>query len=91
MSKRSVLFTPHAFEDYQYWQAKDKKMTKRINQLLKSIDREGALDGIGKPEKLKGNLSGLYSRRIDIEHRLVYTIEEDQISIISCRYHYEKS
>ncbi|SIS60202.1 Txe/YoeB family addiction module toxin [Salimicrobium flavidum] len=88
MSKLNVLFTHNAFKDYQYWQIKDKKMLKRINQLIKSIDRDGALDGIGKPEKLKGNLAGFYSRRIDIEHRLVYTVEEDQISIIACRYHY---
>lgn len=63
-------------------------MLKRINQLIKSIERDGALDGIGKPEKLKGNLAGFYSRRIDIEHRLVYTVDDQQISIIACRYHY---
>ena len=88
MSKLNVLFTHHAFQDYQYWQTKDKKMLKRINQLIKSIERDGALDGIGKPEKLKGNLAGFYSRRIDIEHRLVYTVDEQQISIVACRYHY---
>ncbi|WP_147803980.1 Txe/YoeB family addiction module toxin [Alkalicoccus halolimnae] len=88
MSKLSVLFTHNAFQDYQYWQTKDIKMLKRINQLIKSIERDGAADGIGKPEKLKGNLAGFYSRRIDIEHRLVYTVDEQQISIIACRYHY---
>ena len=88
MSKLNVLFTHHAFQDYQYWQTKDKKTLKRINQLIKSIERDGALDGIGKPKKLKGNLAGFYSRRIDIEHRLVYTVDETQISIVACRYHY---
>lgn len=88
MSKLNVLFTHHAFADYQYWQQQDKKMLKRINQLIKSIQRDGALEGIGKPEKLKGNLSGFYSRRIDTEHRLVNTVNEQQISIIACRYHY---
>lgn len=88
MSKLNVLFTHHAFTDYQYWQEQDKKMLKRINLLIKSIQRDGAIEGIGKPEKLKGNLSGFYSRRIDAEHRLVYKVNEQQISIIACRYHY---
>lgn len=88
MSKLNILFTHHGFEDYQFWQQQDKKLLKRINQLIKSIQRDGALEGIGKPEKLKGNLAGFYSRRIDMEHRLVYTINEQQISIIACRYHY---
>lgn len=88
MSKLNVLFTHHAFLDYQYWQQQDKKMLKRMNQLIKSIQRDGASDRIGKPEKLKGNLSDFYSRRIDTEHRLVYTVNEQQISIIACRYHY---
>ena len=88
MSKLNILSTHHAFADYQYWQQQDKKMLKRINQLIKSIQRDGALEGIGKPEKLKGNLSGFYSRRIDTEHKLVYTVNEQQINIIACRYHY---
>lgn len=88
MSKLNVLFTHNAFQDYQYWQTKDKKTLKRINQLIKSLERDGALDRIGKPEKLKGNLASFYSRRIDIEHRLVYTVDETQISIVACRYHY---
>lgn len=88
MSKLNILFTYHAFEDYQYWQQQDKKMLKRINKLIQSIQREGVLEGIGKPEKLRGNLSGFYSRRIDAEHRLVYTASEQQISIVACRYHY---
>lgn len=88
MSKLNILFTQNAFTDYKHWQQQDIKMLKRINQLIKSIQRDGALEGIGKPEKLKGNLAGFYSRRIDTEHRLVYTVDEKQISIISCRYHY---
>ncbi len=63
-------------------------MLKRINHLIKSIQRDGALDGIGKPEKLKGNLAGFYSRRIDTEHRLVYSMNQQQINIVACRYHY---
>jgi toxin YoeB len=88
MSKLNILFTHNAFEDYQYWQKQDKKMLKRINHLIKSIQRDGALDGIGKPEKLKGNLAGFYSRRIDTEHRLVYSMNQQQINIVACRYHY---
>ena len=88
MSKLNIKFTHHAFIDYQYWQRQDKKLLKRINLLIKSIQRDGDLEGIGKPEKLKGNLAGFYSRRIDMEHRLVYTIDDQQISIVACRYHY---
>ena len=64
------------------------KMVKKINELLKSIDRNGALEGIGKPEKLKSNLTGYYSRRINHEHRLVYTVDDKHIKIASCKYHY---
>lgn len=88
MSKLNILFTHHAVADYQYWQEQDKKMLKRVNELINSIQRDGALEGIGEPEKLKGNLSGFYSRRIDTEHRLVYKVSEQQLSIIACRYHY---
>lgn len=87
MSKLNIMFTHNAFADYQYLQQQDKKLLKRINMLIKSIQRDGALEGIGKPEKLKGNLAGFYSRRIDIEHHLVYTIN-DQLSIIACKYYY---
>ena len=77
-----------AWEDYLYWQTQDKKTLKRINQLIKDTCRS-PFDGIGKPEPLKGNLSGFWSRRIDEEHRLVYVVEEDMLLIISCRGHYE--
>ena len=77
-----------AWEDYEYWQTQDKKTIKRINTLLKDIER-GNFDGIGKPEPLKGELSGFWSRRIDDVNRLVYVVEEKVIILISCRGHYE--
>ncbi len=72
-----------------FWQSHDKKNLKRINQLVKDICRT-PFEGIGKPEPLKGNLSGFWSRRIDGEHRIVYAVEEEAIVIIACRGHYEK-
>ncbi|MCO6559787.1 MAG: Txe/YoeB family addiction module toxin [Gilliamella sp.] len=81
------LFTKDCWNDYLYWQENDKKILKRINELLKDISRT-PFTGIGKPEPLKANLSGYWSRRIDAEHRLVYKIENNYILIISCRYHY---
>ena len=81
-------FTKDAFAQYMYWQAQDKKTLKKINDLLEDIRRNGALNGIGKPEALK-NRDG-YSRRIDKENRLVYVIDELQnIKIIACKGHYE--
>jgi len=82
------LWSDNAWEDYLYWQTQDKKILKRINQLLKDIDRKG-YEGIGKPEPLKYELQGFWSRRIDDEHRLVYRIKEDRIEIVSCRLHYQ--
>ena len=81
-------FTDEAWKDYQYWVENDKKQLKRINALIKDIDRSPR-DGIGKPEPLKANLQGYWSRRIDTEHRIVYAVEEKQIVYISFRYHYE--
>lgn len=78
-----------AWEDYLYWQIQDKKIMKKINDLLKSIERDGENNGIGKPEALKNNLSGYYSRRIDEIHRLVYRINNEIIEIASCKGHYE--
>lgn len=89
MAKLNITFSPQAFDDYEYFQTKDRKMVKRINQLLKSISRDGALDSIGKPEKLVGNFSGYYSRRINQEHRLVYTVNDNAILVTSCRYYYK--
>ncbi len=76
-----------AWEDYIYWQTQDKKILKRINQLIKDVVRS-PFEGIGKPEPLKGKLSGFWSRRIDGEHRLVYIVGDHAILIISCRGHY---
>lgn len=76
-----------AWQDCVYWQTQDKKTLKRINMLIKDIGRN-PFDGIGKPEPLKGELSGFWSRRIDDEHRLVYVAEEDAILIIACKGHY---
>ena len=76
------------WSDYLYWQLQNKKTLKRINLLIKDAMRDPE-NGIGKPEALKENLSGLWSRRIDDVNRLVYAIEKDQLIIIACRYHYE--
>lgn len=86
MSK--ITFTEIGFADYLYWQTQDKKTLKRINALLKDIERNG-FEGIGKPEPLKGNLSGYWSRRIDDTNRLVYKINAEQIEIIQCKGHYD--
>ncbi|MCQ2798089.1 MAG: Txe/YoeB family addiction module toxin [Bacilli bacterium] len=80
----NYLFTPNAWEDYIFWQENDK----RIKDILKDISRNGASDGIGKPEPLTGDLKGFYSRRINDKDRLIYKVENNTISIISCRYHY---
>lgn len=82
-----LTFANTAWEDYLYWQATDKKQLKRTNNLIKDIQRT-PFEGIGKPESLKFNLSGFWSRRIDEEHRLVYTVTDEAILIASCRYHY---
>ena len=82
-----VTFTEKAFEEYLYWQTQDKKTLKRINTLLKEIARE-PFDGIGKPEPLKGEFSGFWSRRIDNTNRLVYRIIDNQIEIYQCKSHY---
>ena len=82
-------FTDLAWEDYLYWEQADKKVFRRINQLIRDIDRNGHA-GLGKPEPLRHELQGFWSRRIDSEHRLVYTIRDNEICIVQCRYHYEK-
>jgi len=83
----TVSFTKNAWEDYTFWQANDKGILKKINKLIKNISRT-PYSGIGKPEQLKYDLAGHYSRRIDGEHRLVYRTENSEIIIISCRFHY---
>ncbi|MBP5161366.1 MAG: Txe/YoeB family addiction module toxin [Spirochaetales bacterium] len=82
------IWTDDAWEEYIFWQLQDKKTLKRINSLLKDIDRNGPLDGIGEPEALKGDLKGYFSRRINEKDRLVYCVENDRIIIIQCRGHY---
>jgi toxin YoeB len=81
------LWTDIAWEHYLYWQSQDKKTLKRINQLIKDIERNG-YEGIGKPEPLRGDLSGWWSRRIDDTNRLVYRIENGKMIIAACRSHY---
>ncbi len=88
MNTKAIQWGFNAWEDYLYWQKESKKNLKRINTLIKDISRN-PFDGLGKPEPLKGNLSGLWSRRIDEEHRLVYTVNDNSVIIIACRGHYE--
>ena len=83
------LWDDDAWEEYLEWQKTDKKTLKRINELVKDIERNGILNGIGKPEALRGNLAGLYSRRIDEANRLIYRKEGEFLEIISCKGHYE--
>lgn len=82
-----ITFTEKAFEEYLYWQTQDKKTLKRINALLKDICRS-PFEGIGKPEPLKENLSGFWSRRIDDVNRIVYRINGEQIEVYQCKSHY---
>ena len=82
-----IIFTDESWQDYLYWQEHDKKTFKKINALIKEIARQ-PFKGKGKPEPLKYQLKGFWSRRIDLEHRLVYAYLEGEILIISCRFHY---
>lgn len=84
-----LSWTREAWSDYLYWQTQDKKTLKRINRLILDTQRS-PFEGIGKPEPLKENLAGFWSRRIDDTHRLIYAVDNNQLAIISCRYHYEK-
>ncbi|NQT58682.1 MAG: Txe/YoeB family addiction module toxin [Bacteroidetes bacterium] len=83
----NLSWTKDVWKDYLYWQTQDRKTLKRINIIIESILRT-PFEGIGKPEKLKENLSGLLSRRIDLTNRIVYVVDGSQITLISCRYHY---
>ena len=83
----NLIFSDKAWEEYMYWQNTDKQILKKINQLIKDIKRE-PFDGIGKPEPLKYEFSGFWSRRISDEHRLVYEVSQNCIAIVSCRFHY---
>ncbi|NJM67008.1 MAG: Txe/YoeB family addiction module toxin [Acaryochloris sp. RU_4_1] len=84
---RKLVWTEQAWSDYLYWQGQDKKTLKRINKLIEAVLRS-PFEGIGKPEPLKENLSGFWSRRIDDTHRLIYAVEDQYLTIIACRYHY---
>jgi toxin YoeB len=81
------VFSDQAWEDYLYWQIQDKKVLKRINLLIRDISRN-PFDGIGEPEPLKYAWSGYWSRRINLEHRIVYKVVDNEIRIAQCRYHY---
>ncbi|RUA24520.1 MAG: Txe/YoeB family addiction module toxin [Bacteroidetes bacterium] len=83
-----ITFSENAWEDYLYWQSIDRKILKKINSLFKDIQRN-PFEGIGKPESLKYDLAGYWSRRISQEHRLVYKIDNQNIVVIACRYHYD--
>ena len=85
--ERLLAWTDEAWKGYLYWQTQDKKTLKRINKLINDVKRL-PFEGIGKPEPLKENLAGFWSRRIDETNRLVYAIDDKVITIISCRYHY---
>ena len=84
-----IIFSKISWEDYISWLNEDKKMLKKINNLIKDIQKN-PYEGIGKPESLKYDLSGYWSRRIDREHRLVYQVDKNEIRIYSCKYHYDK-
>jgi len=84
----NIVFSKSAFEDYINWSKDDKKIFNKINDLIKEISRT-PFSGKGKPEALKNELSGFWSRRINKEHRLVYKVDDDNIYIIACKYHYE--
>jgi toxin YoeB len=84
---RKLAWTDEAWEGYLYWQSQDKKTLKRINKLLADTKRQ-PFEGLGKPESLRENLAGFWSRRIDETNRLVYAVDDNHVTIISCRYHY---
>lgn len=83
----NVSFTDSAWEDYLYWQNTDKKILKRVNSLIKEINRS-PYEGVGKPEPLRFQLQGCWSRRITQEHRIVYELVDDELRIICCKFHY---
>ena len=85
---KKLAWTDAAWSDYLYWQGQDKKTLKRINKLIAETIKEPFI-GIGKPESLRENLAGFWSRRIDESNRLVYAVNDEYLTIIACRYHYE--
>ncbi len=87
MAQRKLVFTPEAWDDYLYWIVKDRKTLKKLNKLIGETQRS-PFDGIGKPEPLKDDYSGYWSRRIDDKNRFIYAITDVEIQIIACRFHY---
>jgi toxin YoeB len=86
---RKVLFEAHGRQDYLFWQSEDRATLEKVNKLIDDIRRNGNADGIGKPEPLRQNLSGWWSRRITKEHRIVYRADDDTVVIVACRFHYD--
>jgi toxin YoeB len=84
-----LVWDPAAWEDYLYWQKTDEKMVRRVNELIRDMLRS-PFKGIGKPELLRGTLSGFWSRRINEEHRVVYAVKDKRLHILQCRFHYDK-
>lgn len=84
-----IIFSKNAWEDYTSWLTQDRKMLRKINDLIKDIQKT-PFSGKGKPEPLKYDLAGLWSRRIDREHRLVYKVQDKELFIYACKYHYDK-
>ena len=84
-----VVFSTRGWDDYLWWQRRDRKLLNRINQLIQDVLRNGN-EGIGKPEPLKHGFQGYWSRRINDEHRLVYKVVDDEVRVAACRYHYER-
>ncbi|HEU0190401.1 MAG TPA: Txe/YoeB family addiction module toxin [Mycobacterium sp.] len=87
MTRRSVRFSPGGWQDFSFWMGADFKVARRIVRLINAIQRD-PFRGVGKPEPLKGDLSGYWSRRIDDEHRLIYRVDDDEVTVLKARYHY---
>lgn len=88
--RHKVIWQANAWEDYLYWQTNNKTVLKKINELIRAIDIDPFV-GVGKPEPLKYTLAGFWSRRITLEDRLVYTVDDQTVTIAACRYHYVKN
>jgi toxin YoeB len=87
MARRNLSFTPEGWKDYTYWVGQDKRTLKKINKLVNDVVRN-PFEGLGKPEPLKENYTGLWSRRIDDKNRLVYAVTDSAVSVVGCRFHY---
>jgi toxin YoeB len=87
--RRNIKFSPDAFREYNEWIEQDKILFEKIKELIKDISRE-PFNGLGKPEPLKGNYAGFWSRRVNQEHRLIYSVNDDTINIVKCKGHYGK-